>query len=33
MDKEKPKILDNQVSGKLPKFTDQTGQFIYKKLS
>ena len=33
MKKEKAIILNTQVSGKLPKYTDPTGQLIYKSLS
>lgn len=27
------KLLDNQVSGKTAKFTDNSGKYVYKKLS
>ena len=31
--KNKAVLLEDQVSGKLPKYTDKTGKLIYKKLS
>ncbi len=30
---EQIKLLDNQVSGKTAKFTDNSGKYVYKKLS